>query len=58
MSLTPDQLDELHGVRVEHVELRNDGRVVLVFGHRGTDDGSGYLVVDQDDVHFGAEPAA
>lgn len=42
---------EIEGAEIQYVEQRDDGRLVLVFGYRGTDDGNGYLVVDPTDIH-------
>ena len=42
---------EIEGAEIQYVEQRDDGRLVLVFGYRGTDDGNGYLVVDPADIH-------
>lgn len=43
---------EIEGAEIQFVEQRDDGRLVLVFGYRGTDDGNGYLVVDLADIHL------
>lgn len=48
---TPSGLPELEGAQIQYVEQRDDGRIVLVYGYRGTDDGNGYLVVDAADIH-------
>ena len=47
--------DRLLGARIKHVERRNDGLLVVVFEHRGTDDDSGYLVVGQTHVHWASD---
>jgi hypothetical protein len=38
-----DTPDRLLGAQIDHVERASDGKLVVVFGHRGTDDDSGYL---------------
>ncbi len=43
---------EIEGAEIQYVEQRDDGRLVLVFGYRRTDDGNGYLVVDPADIHL------
>ncbi len=44
---------DLEGARIVHVEaIAEPFKWALVFEHRGTDDGSGYLIVDGCDVHF------
>lgn len=53
--------DRLVGARIVHVEaLPSRFRWVLVFEHRGTDDDSGYLIVDAFNVRFndGGDPDA
>lgn len=45
-------LPEIEGAQIQYLERRDDGRIVLVFGYRGTDDGNGYLVVDAADIHL------
>lgn len=37
--------DRVLGARIERAETREDGLLVLVFAHRGTDDDSGYMIV-------------
>lgn len=57
----PHAIDRLRGAKIVHVQaIAEPFRWVLVFEHRGTDDDSGYLVVDASDVHFndGADPDA
>jgi hypothetical protein len=49
----------LEGARIVYVEsLTEPFKWVLVFAHRGTDDDSGWMVVDGSDIHFndGGDP--
>lgn len=53
--------DRLDGVRVIHVEALSEPlKWVVVFERRGTDEDSGYMIVEGDDVHFddGGDPDA
>ena len=54
MTRPPDaaNLPEIEGAEIQYLERRDDGRVVVVFGYRGTDDGNGYFIVDVADVHL------
>lgn len=49
--------ESLEGARIEDVMHREDGKVIVIFGFRGTDDGSGYLVVDADAIHLTEAPS-
>lgn len=56
----PERIAErLLGARIDHVEVQ-EGRLVVVFGHRGTDDDSGYMFVPPSFVAFtdGGDPDA
>lgn len=48
------------GAHIEYAEARDDGLIVLVFAHRGTDDDSGYMIVPPSFVTFndGGDPDA
>ena len=53
--------ERLEGARIVHVEMHPEPSMwVLVFEHHGTDDDSGYMVVDGLDVRFndGGDPDA
>jgi len=50
---TAPGVSELEGAKiVEVAAIAEPFKWVIVFEHRGTDDGSGYLIVDASDVHF------
>lgn len=52
---------DLEGARIVQVEaIAEPFKWAVVFEHRGTDAGSGYLIVDASDVHFndGGDPDA
>jgi hypothetical protein len=58
---TTEPMASLHGARIVHVEaIAEPFKWAIVFELRGTDDGSGYLIVDSSDVHFndGGDPDA
>ncbi len=44
-------LPDLEGARIEHLEQLESGSVVVVFGFKGTDDGSGYFLVSPGNIY-------
>lgn len=50
----------LEGAKIEYVErLAEAGKIVIVFGFRGTDDDSGYFVADEASIRLNeGDPAA
>lgn len=50
--MTAAPIPDIEGAEIQYLERRDDGRVVVVFGYHRTDDGNGYLVVDDADIHL------